>query len=106
MPYFLCEWDSRIQTLALDKERTACKKIFKSEIKICGSAELDSKEILLPPLYIKLGLIKQLVKDLDKTGDCFQYLNEIFSHLLEGKIQESVLDGPEIRWLVKDEKFV
>ena len=31
-------------------------------------------KIILPPLHIKLGLMKQFVKALDKDGSCFAYI--------------------------------
>ena len=35
---------------------------------------INPKKVLLPPLYIKLGLIKQSVKTLDKNVAAFKYL--------------------------------
>jgi hypothetical protein len=37
---------------------------------LCNSL-IDPKKILLPPLHIKLGIMKQLFKALPKTGNCF-----------------------------------
>jgi hypothetical protein len=34
------------------------------------------KKIYLPPLHIKLGLIKSLVKGMDTTGSRFEYGEE------------------------------
>lgn len=59
------------------------------------------QKVFLPPLHIELGLMYQFSKALNKTGDCLQYLNEVFPHLSEGKMKE----GIDIRWLMKDEKF-
>ena len=36
---------------------------------------------LLPPLHIKVGLVKNSVKMLDKTGEIFQYLQILFPKL-------------------------
>lgn len=35
---------------------------------------VDLKRTLLPPIHIKLGLMKQFVKALLKEGECFNYL--------------------------------
>ena len=59
----------------------------------------------MPPLHIELGLLKQYVKGLYKTGDYFQYLNEDFPRLRKGKIKEGVFVVPDIRQLTKNEKF-
>ena len=39
---------------------------------------ISSDKVLLPALYIKLGLMKQFVIALDKEGDCFKYLGQNF----------------------------
>jgi len=63
------------------------------------------ENVLLPPLHIKLGLVKNFVKAPDKLGGAFQYLREIFSELSEAKIKEGVFNGPQIRKLLKDDVF-
>ena len=63
------------------------------------------KKVFLPPLHIKLGLIKQFVKTLSKDGDTFKYLTSKFPGLSEAKLKEGILIGPDIRKLVKDELF-
>ena len=35
---------------------------------------INRDRIILPPLHIKLGLMKQFVKILDKDDDCFNYI--------------------------------
>lgn len=52
---------------------------------------VDQKNVLLPPLHIKLGLMKQFVKALPKDGRCFKYLYQKFPHLSEAKLKEGVL---------------
>lgn len=49
--------------------------------------------------------MKQFVKALDKTGDCFRYLNKDFANLPEGKMKEDMFVGPDIRRLMKDNKI-
>ena len=55
------------------------------------------EKVLLPPLHIKPGLIKQLVKALDKKGDCFKYLCVKFPAITEKKIKAGVFDRPQIQ---------
>ena len=38
--------------------------------------------IILPPLHIKLGLMKQYVKALNKDGECFEYISKNFPNLV------------------------
>ena len=49
--------------------------------KINESLIRNREEIILPPLHIKLGLIKQFVKALNKDGSCFHYLYSSFPEL-------------------------
>ncbi|XP_025162642.1 uncharacterized protein LOC112590438 [Harpegnathos saltator] len=66
---------------------------------------VDPNKILLPPLHIKLGPMKQFVKALHKEGNGFKYLCTKFSHLSNAKIKEGIFIGLQIRLLTKDEKF-
>jgi hypothetical protein len=61
---------------------------------------VDPKKILLPHLRIQLGIKKQFVKALPKTGNCFMYLCKIFPLLSETKLKEGFFVGPEIRKLM------
>lgn len=67
---------------------------------------VDPKKILLSPLHIKLGLMKQFIKALDKEGECFQYLKEQVSKLSDAKIKKDIFDGPQIRKMLKDDDFI
>ena len=63
------------------------------------------KKIIYPPLHIKLGLIKQFVKALDKTGQCFQYISSAFPGLSNEKLKAGIFAYPQIRKLIKDPNF-
>ena len=67
---------------------------------------MSPDKVLLPPFHIKLGLMKQYVKSLDKGGKCFKYICQKFSFLSHEKIKAGVFDGPEIRQLLKDKEFI
>ncbi|KAL4131092.1 hypothetical protein QTP88_008441 [Uroleucon formosanum] len=68
---------------------------------------VDPNNIFLPPLHIKLGLIKNFVKAMGKTNsEGFQYLKEKFSKVSAAKLKEGILIGPQIRELIKDNNFV
>ena len=54
-------------------------------------------KIVFPPLHIKLGLVKQFFKALDKDGDCFQYICRSFPSLSNEKLKADIFDGPQIR---------
>ena len=66
---------------------------------------VDRQNVILPPLHIKLGLIKQLVKALDKESAAFKYLVQKFPALSEAKVKEGIVVGPDIRQLLNDNNF-
>jgi hypothetical protein len=68
-------------------------------------SRVDPKKILLPLLHINLGIMKQFVKALPKTGNCFKHLCKTFPHLSEAELKEGVFVGPDIRKLMFDEDF-
>ena len=40
---------------------------------VVSKSLIDPEKINLPPLHIKLGLVKQFTKALDKAGNSFKY---------------------------------
>jgi hypothetical protein len=62
-------------------------------------------KILLLPLHMKFGLMKNFVKAMNRTGSAFKYLAEKFPRLSEAKIKEGVFVGPQIRKLFSDDMF-
>lgn len=54
------------------------------------------EKIILPPLHIKLGLMKQFVKALDKNGSFFAYLGVKMHQLSTEKLKAGIFDGPQI----------
>ncbi|XP_073505343.1 caprin-2 [Phyllobates terribilis] len=66
---------------------------------------VDPTKVLLPPLHIKLGLMKQFVTALPKEGDTFKYLCAKFKGLSKAKLKEGIFAGPDIRKLMKDDVF-
>ena len=66
----------------------------------------DPDKVFLPPLHIKLGLVKNFVKGMDFEGEGFQYLKDKFSKTKTvAKIKAGVFVGPEIRELMRDDMF-
>ena len=54
---------------------------------------------------MKLGLMKQFVKALDKGGDCFNYITQTFFGLSLKKLKGGIVDGPKNRKLTQDQTF-
>jgi hypothetical protein len=87
-PCFLREWDSRSR----DKHCTTNdwpkrEDLIPGSKNVAHASLVDKQKILLPPLHIKLGIMKQFVKVLDKRGSCFQYLCIKFPALSEAKVR-------------------
>lgn len=105
-PCFLCEWDSRDrQQHWVKKDWPQREHLTPGSKNVLHASLVDPEKILLPPLHIKLGLMKQYVKALDKNGNCFKYLCSKFPFLSEAKLKEGIFVGPQIRNLMQDEQF-
>ena len=61
--------------------------------------------IVLPPLHIKLDLMKQFVKAIEKECDCFHYIAKTFPGLRIEKLKADIFDRPQIRKLMQDQTF-
>ncbi|UYV81970.1 hypothetical protein LAZ67_21000259 [Cordylochernes scorpioides] len=72
---------------------------------IANLSLIDSENIYLPPLHIKLGLMKNFVKTMDRNASGFAYLKQKYSSISEAKIKEGIFVGPQIRELQQDGNF-
>ena len=103
---FLCDWDSRAISLRWEKKDWPTRESYVPGVKnVLHPKLVNEKDIMMPPLHIKLGLMKNFVKKLDRTGHTFLYLGTKFPKLSEAKIKEGVFVGPQIRELLQDERF-
>ena len=106
-PYFLCMWDSR------DRAQHYAKKdwLLREELVPCEERNVikvplvDRDRLLFPLLHIKFCLIKQFTKALDKDGDCFTFLCQVFPRLTIEKLKAGIFDGPQICQLIRDPEF-
>ena len=62
--------------------------------------------IIFQSLHIQFDIMKQFVKTLDKSGECFNIFSCKFLKLSSEKMKVDILDGPQIIQLVKDPSFV
>ena len=100
-------WDSR------DRAQHYTKKYWPlpeelvpgKERNVINDPLVDRDRILFPPLHIKLGLIKQFNKALDRDGDCFTYLCQAFPGLTMEKLKAGIFYGPQIRHIIRDPDF-
>jgi hypothetical protein len=103
---FLCEWDSR------DKKNHYVNKLWpKRTLLTIGEKNVNIpplvllEKIYLPPLHIKLGLMKNSAEGMDKTGRVFKYMRTKFPNVSDAKIKEGIFTGPQIREVMQDKQF-
>lgn len=103
---FICEWDSRARDKHyLIKEWPRRASLLPGQKNVINVALVPSGKVLLPPLHIKLGLMKNFVKAMNKEGEGFKYMKDLFPRLTSAKIKEGIFNGPQIRKIMKDEYF-
>lgn len=105
-PCFLCLWDSRndakhYKTVEWPKRN----EFVVGEKNVKWQPLVKQEKILMPPLHIKLGLIKQFVKALDPKSEAFAYLKTLFPKLSPAKIKGGIFVGPQVKKLMQDEEF-
>ena len=66
---------------------------------------VEQKKILLPPLHINLGVMKNFVKAMDRQGSGFTFLMSKFPRISMEKLKAGIFDSPQIRELMKDPIF-
>ena len=94
-PCFLCYWDSRATDQHwVKKDWPAQEDLAVGDKNIINEPLVNRDCIILPSLHIKLGLMKQFVKALDKDGNCFNYIAKTFPNLSMEKLKAGIFDGP------------
>lgn len=105
-PCFLCMWDSRADKQHYVQHKWPARSTLEpGSLNVVSHALVNPEKILLPPLHIKLGLMKNFVKALDKESRAFVFLKQKFPRVSEAKLTAGIFDGPKIRELLKDPNF-
>ena len=105
-PCLLCFWDSRDDDQHYIRQEWPPRQVLEP-----GSHNVQSRllvepnKILLPPLHIKLGLMKNFVKAMDREGRGFTFLQQKFPRITLGKLKSGIFGGPQIRELMKGSMF-
>jgi hypothetical protein len=106
---FLCLWDSRADKKHFtqgDWPQRVDHVVGKSNV--LKKALVDKESVILPPLHIKLGLMKNFVKALakDPENKGLTYLKTKFPKLSTEKIKAGIFVGPQIKKLFYDTEFI
>ena len=64
---------------------------------------VNQKKVLLPPFHIKLGLVKQFVKDLEFKGEAFQEIRAMFPKFSDAKRKGGTFVSPQISMMLKSQ---
>jgi hypothetical protein len=103
---FLCEWDSWAKTSHYKRRDWLSRQSLELGTKNVQHLLLvESCNILLPPLHIKIGLMKNFIKAMDQTGPAFRYLTKKLPGIGAAKMKVVVFIDPQIRNLFGDEQF-
>ena len=106
-PCFMCDFNSRSSHEIKYGVKTVYKRrteyvIGKDNVRY--NPIVDPSKIIIPPLHIKLGLFKNFIKSLGEKA--IRFLMELFPKLSPEKVEEGVLNGPDIRSLIQSKDFV
>ena len=105
-PCFLCLWDSRADDRHyLQKEWPARGTLKPDRCNVKSSLLVDPKNVILPPLHIKLGFMKNFVKDVNKDNPSLRFLQFKFPAVSDTKLGAGVFNGPQIPELMRDTTF-
>lgn len=101
---FLCQWRSRSKEQYSTLQWPERDESIVGEKNVIRAPLINKDNILLPPLHIKLGLIKSFIKNVgeEKAQD---RLHVLFPKLSEAKIKAGVFNGPDCKKILSDKKF-
>ena len=99
-------WDSRATSQHwVKKDWPSREDLTVGDKNVINEPLVNRDRIILPPLHIKLSILKQFVKALNKHGSCFNYIVQKFPGLSMEKLKARIFDGPQIRKFIQDQAF-
>jgi hypothetical protein len=105
-PCYLCLWDSRDRNSHYVKRNCPERSEFTvGQNNVKWQPLVDPRKVLMPPLHIKLGLMKQFVTALDKEKAAFKFIQNFFPQLSEAKVKAGVFVGPQIKKIMESNEF-
>lgn len=101
---YLCLWHSRKDNEHFVRDAWPLRTEFTpGKFNVLSKPLVKQESIIPPPLHIKIGLMKNFVKALEKDGEAIQHLDQYFPLLSSQKIKQGVFNGPQIRELIKND---
>lgn len=103
---YLCLWDSRNTAIHYEQRHWPLRRSYEvGSHNVKYLPLVQPGKLLMPPLHIKLGLIKLFVNRLDPTGEAFLFIQNLFPKLSVAKVKAGVFIGPQVRRLIDSETF-
>ena len=94
-PCFICLWDRQVRDDHwMKKGWPPSDSMRVGEASVIIELLFARQKIIIPRMRIKLGLMKQFVKTLPETGDCFNYICRVFPTLTIEKLKAGIFWGP------------
>lgn len=85
---FLCDWEGRKTELHYSNHKWTPRDDHEiGKLSIERDSLVHSTKIILPPLHIKLGLMRNFVRALNKETRQYAYIKTIFPRLSDAKIE-------------------
>lgn len=86
---FLCDWDSRHKGDQYANHTWKCRELSShSNANVIEEPLVPQNKVLLPPLHVKLGIVKSFLKTVAKREEVYIVLGQIFPRLSESKLKE------------------
>ena len=105
-PWFLCLWVSRARTEHwIKKDWPVHSELIPGSLNVLVPPLVKRSQIVFFPLHIKLGIMKQFVKALEKDGNCFECICTKFPGLTIEKLKAGIFDEPQIQKLTNNANF-
>ena len=84
----MCLWDSwELKNLTLWRTGQPEKTLFLENMSVKNAPLVNPKRMVLPPIHVKLGLMKNFVKALGKSGEGLLYLRRKFPYLADAEVE-------------------
>ena len=103
---FLCLWHSRATAQYYETKEWPKRNSYAPGVKNIHILLVNADKVLMPPLHIKLGLMKNFVKAMEKqNSNGFEFLCKKFPKLSLAKLKEGIFVGRQIRKVFEDTEF-
>lgn len=105
---YLCLWDSRDYGQHFIRSTWPARTDYTPEqYNIKAEPLVPRNKIVVPPLHIKLGLMRNFVRAIEKTNiEAMEFLENMFPKLSRMKIHQGIFVGPQIRKALNSDEFI